>query len=49
MFAVLIVYEYCNMIALDKYNEWDKANNCQDIVYKIELAEKNEYTYRFYF
>ena len=30
---------FCSSLECDEAKEWDKANNCQDTVYKIELVE----------
>ena len=36
---VLDMDELCTVMASDKCKEWDKANNCQDTIYGIELVE----------
>ena len=36
---VLNMDALCTEIASDKAKEWDKANNCKDTVYGIELVE----------
>ena len=32
-------YEFVKMLDTEWAREWDKANNCRDIVYKLELVE----------
>jgi len=36
---VLNMDALCTEMTSDKAREWDKANNCEDIVYRIELVE----------
>ena len=36
---VLDMDSLCTEMTSDKAKEWDKANNCQDTVYGIELVE----------
>ena len=36
---VLDTNALCTEMNSDKAKEWDKANNCENIVYEIELAE----------
>ena len=36
---VLDMDELCKKMASDECTEWDKANNCKDTVYGIELVE----------
>ena len=36
---VLDMDELCKKMASDECSEWDKANNCKDSVYGIELVE----------
>ena len=36
---VLDINSLCTEMNSDKAKEWDKSNNCKDIVYEIELSE----------
>ena len=31
--------DFFKMLDTERAREWDKANNCKDIVYKLELVE----------
>ena len=37
--SVLNLEEFSKMLDTEWAQEWDKANNCKDIVYKLELVE----------
>ncbi|MFL2868220.1 MAG: hypothetical protein ACJZ78_05365 [Prochlorococcus marinus] len=39
LMKVLDMDALCTEMTSDKAKEWDKANNCEDTVYGIELAE----------
>ena len=38
-YAVSSFQECANMLDKEWAREWDKANNCKDIVYKLELVK----------
>ena len=38
-YTVSSLEEFAKMLDTEWAREWDKANNCKDIVYKLELVE----------
>ena len=38
-YTVSSLEEFAKMLDAEWAREWDKANNCKDIVYKLELVE----------
>ena len=38
-YTVSSLDEFAKMLDTEWAREWDKANNCKDIVYKLELVE----------
>ena len=38
-YTVSSLREFLNMLDTEWAREWDKANNCRDIIYKIQLVE----------
>ena len=38
-YTVSSLEEFAKMLDTDWAREWDKANNCKDIVYKLEIVE----------
>ena len=38
-YTVSSLEEFAKMLDTEWAREWDKANNCKDIVYKLELIE----------
>ena len=38
-YTVSSLEEFAKMLDTEWAQEWDKANNCKDIVYKLELVE----------
>ena len=38
-YKVSILEEFAKMLEAEWAKEWDKANNCKDIVYKLEIVE----------
>jgi len=38
-YTVSSLEEFAKMLDTEWAREWDKANNCKDIVYKLEIVE----------
>ena len=38
-YTVSSLEEFAKMLNTEWAKEWDKANNCKDIVYKLEIVE----------
>ena len=38
-YTVSSLEEFVKMLDTESAKEWDKANNCKDIVYKLEIVE----------
>ena len=38
-YTVSSLEEFPKMLDTEWFREWDKANNCKDIVYKLEIVE----------
>ena len=38
-YTVSSLEDFLNMLDTERAREWDKANNCKDILYKIELVK----------
>ena len=38
-FTLSSLEDFAKMLETEWAREWDKANNCKDIVYKLELVE----------
>ena len=38
-YTVSSLEDFAKMLDTERAREWDKANNCKDIVYKLELVE----------